>query len=148
MNRKDTSWEQRNNWFTEYYWAHSQGRQRQAEKFSFSLHQQQKDLWYGLTILNKRLSKMYMSNKIRHGWHEKLESGINGRRKKISRGENSERPLPRCAFAIYNSNDVIQVHSRNVSRTTNLLIAKKRLIPYICGPHERAKNEKQSEILI
>ena len=56
----------------------------------------------------------YQSHKIYHRSHEKLQSGIDSKRKKFSRGENQERHLPgRCAFSItsYNSNQATLSHT-------------------------------------
>ena len=77
-----------------------------------------KKAWHSRAILDSRLSEnvedIGQCFKIFHGTHEKLESVINSKRKKLCWGRNTDDNLPeRCALAINlcNSNDTtLEVH--------------------------------------
>ena len=52
-------------------------------------------------IDSQKVQDIRLSHKVYRENHEKLESGIDSRRKKLSRGENPERNLPvRCTITI------------------------------------------------
>ena len=78
----------------------------------------QKDMRYGPTKLDNRLSKniqdIWRSNKVHQVKNEKLETWTNSRRKKLSWGENPERNPPgRCAITITicDSDDATELHT-------------------------------------
>ena len=78
----------------------------------------EKSIWYSLANLDNRLSQNVQDtrrrNKVYWEYDEKLVSGIDSRREKLSWGENLERDLPgRCTIAIKicNSDDATESHT-------------------------------------
>ena len=118
----------RNCWLTLNWSTNPQEEQSKVEKCDHHIDR----LWkgqtkYDPTILDCRLSKhlpdIWQNHKIHHRSHEKLESGINSRRKNFCRGKNPKRHLlGRCYFTatICSSNDATQLHSEEDNKFTKL----------------------------
>ena len=109
---------ERNRRSTIYWSKHPQGEQNETQKCSYSMDLLQKDIWYGPAKLDDRLSEnvqdIQQSHKAYQGNHERLGSGTDSKKKKLSWGENPEKYLPgRCAITIIicNSNDATELHT-------------------------------------
>ena len=71
-------------WFTVHWSGHPDGEQSEAEKCFQAVDWQQKELLYSLAMLGSENEQdIKQSHKINHGNHEKLESGIDSRKKKL-----------------------------------------------------------------
>ena len=74
-------------------------KQEQMKKSSYGLDRLQKGIWYGSTKLDNKLSQnvknITRSHKLHRKKHEKLQSWINSRRKKLGWNKDPKRDFPR-----------------------------------------------------
>ena len=117
---------------TVYWSTHRQGEQNETQKYSYGVDWLQKGI-YDMVLQSEIINclKMYeTSDEVNRENYEKLDSGTDGRRKKLSWGEHSERYLPgRCAITITicDSDDATQLHTKKMPwgwGDTNLLNRK------------------------
>ena len=101
--------------------THPKWKQEQTEKSSYGLDRLQKGIWYGSTKLDNKLSQnvqnITRNHKLHRKKHEKLESWINSRRKKLGWNKDPKRDFPRrCTVTptIHNCHNATEPHTQKM----------------------------------
>ena len=112
--------DQRKRRATIYWSAHPQGEPNEVQNLIYGINWWQKDIYYGSTKLDNRQSLTVQdtrwNHKIYQENYEKLESGTDSKRKRLSWDQNPEMYLRgRCAISITIC-DAIQSHIEEMHR--------------------------------
>ena len=113
---------QRHSRVTLYISTHPNWKQLQTEKSSYILDRLQKGIWYGSAKLDNKLSQnvqnITRSHKLHRKKHEKLESWINSRRKKLGWSKDQKKYFPRrctITLTIHNCHDATKPHNQKMN---------------------------------
>ena len=106
---------------TLHKWRHRKWKQEQTGKSRYGLDRLQKGIWYGSAKLDNKLSQnvqnITQNHKLHRKNHEKLDSWINNRRKKLGWNKDPKRDFPRrCTVTptIHNCHDATKPHTQKM----------------------------------